>query len=278
MPRFVAPFLILAVADNLRAGVIIDLVPTPRPYSETQWGWSYIGGEFLQVGVFAQLDSDGPETIQVRSMQLDVGGSDWYFTSYPAITHYSQPPVAFWDFSSTAVCQNDPASCGSMHFIDGSLASDDILKFEYLGIQSNAMEQVTLTQSYSTKIGQMGIQLGIEPGAYVLDFTNYFWNSDPALGAQITYGFGGADDPTGVFSSIDGSITGGFVVVIDIPEPATVVLLLVGTLLIQKQISLSVTIGIIRTGFRRGRRRGASPMRGRKGGLGLPGIAPPSHA
>ena len=235
MLRLVAVLLILACASGARAGVIISLVPDSPP--EEPWSddqiWYYNLGQIVMVEVFAKLDSNGPESIQIRSIQLDLGNTSPVLSPDPAITHVeTMPPIAFWDFSSTEACQGDLASCGRMHLFDGSLALDNLLEFNYLGVEANAMKQITLTQSHSERIGLIYVLVG-DFGPFQLDLVNY-WNTDPSLGAHITYGFGGPNDPAGTFSTIEGSITGGHVILSEIPEPATFMLLLAGTLLIRR--------------------------------------------
>lgn len=222
------------------AGVVIELVPTPPPFAP--WSdedrWAYGGGDYLTIQVFARLDNNGPDHIQVRSMQFDFSDTDHrYFSLYPSHAHDAPgAPFTFWDFSSTAVCQDDPNRCGYLHDIDGLLTQDDLVRIEYLFPAAHSSIQMSLFRDHAVPIGLIETVSRNEPGEFLLDLMN---ENDPdhSSGARITFGFGGPSDPMGEYSAYDGTITGGRVWVVDIPEPATIALLLIGIPWLRRRVS-----------------------------------------
>lgn len=222
----IAAVWILSACVSCPAGVIIELVPTPPPYEpwSDETYWVYGDFEHAVIDVHARLDGSGPDSIAIRSMQLDLGNTS------PALELYAPAPnappgvVFLWDFSSTGVCQNDPFDCGLGYHADGSVLTDTVFRIDYLGDSSNSMEQITLTQS-STHIGS--IEVSGFAGAYVLDLVSPW--SNPLSGASVSFGFDTPSDPVGQFSALAGTIKGGRTTLVFVPEPTTMIFAFLGS-------------------------------------------------
>ncbi len=88
-------------------------------------------------------------------------------------------------------------------------------------------------------LGTGQVELPMSPGTYILDALNAATSDPQSGGTQIRFGFGGPD-PVTLWSAVpgygDGLITGDAIPLTIVPEPTTLVLLLLGGLsLIRKR-------------------------------------------
>lgn len=227
----IAALWVVAACARCPAGVIIDLVPTPPPYfGGDETTWVYGDYDTVYIDVVARLDGSGPDSIAVRSLQLDLGNTNASLLLFSIAPGAPQGSLFSWDFSSTPSCQDDPHNCGQGYLVDDSILTDTVFRIDFLGASENPMEQVTLTDS-NTRIGSIGVQ-GF-PGAFVLDFVSTW--SHPLSGASIAYGFDTQTDPLGEFSAQEGTISGGRVTLLFVPEPLTLPLLVAGMILITRR-------------------------------------------
>lgn len=224
-----AAVLVLSLASTLHAGVILDLVPTPSPNAtlSSEDRWVYQGVSHLHIDVFARLDASAPDHLPVREMQFDFSDSDrWNLGLFPdhADDTGSMSRFVFWDFASTAVCQDDPNRCGYLHDIDGSLYGDDIVSMEYTFSAPHPSIQISLFRDHAVRIGVLEVVWADWlDGEYLLDFLN---SNVPQTSAGARMRF---EHPSGPieYSAYHGTISGGRVSIV-VPEPATLTMLFVG--------------------------------------------------
>jgi hypothetical protein len=227
---------VLGFVSAAHAGVAITLVPHP-----SQPGEGYQPGEVLNVDILAQLTSGTPSlpgpagtttAVRVRLMQFDLADSDAAL-GISTVDHHPLSdlgPIPFWDFGGSTGCANDETACGFNYFIDGSIASDDILNITYIGTTTSGGAMITLNQTAQRRVGQLTVTLPTDPGTYLLDVLNAD-EVDINQGAELRWGFGSVGDPTDPTSPLranGGGISGGQVRFTVIPEPATLALLGLG--------------------------------------------------
>jgi hypothetical protein len=213
---------VLAFASAAHAGAVITLVPTPNQAT-------YNFNEVVHVDVLAQLDSSSPASVRVRAMQFDVGASDAALGITPVLVHpvTDNGPISFWDLHGASICAGDEASCGTNYFIDGSLASDDLVSATYIGLTSSGLFQVILSQGAPTRVGQLEVTMPGAEGTYLLDLLNAA-DQNVNNGALLVHGFGSPTDPRVDLTARANQISNGQLRFTVIPEPATLVLLGLG--------------------------------------------------
>jgi hypothetical protein len=227
---------VLGFVSAAHAGVAITLVPQPGQAE-------YQPGDVVNVDVMAQLTSGTPSVpgpagttslIRVRLMQFDFRASDAALGISPVLNHPDSDLGGnlFWDFSGSTTCVSDPANCGGGHFIDGTIAGDDLVSIVFLSQSTSSSGMVRLTQANPIRVGAVSITLPTDEGTYILDVLN---SDDPDTenrGARVDWGFGGTSpdpsDPSSPLRATDGDFTGGSYEFTVVPEPATLALLGLG--------------------------------------------------
>ncbi len=217
------------------AGLAITLIPSPDMIIGPG-SWYYEPGQIVHVDVYGQLTGgdETPASLRLRLLQFDFSdtSSEISINLLPTHTDTAQGDISFWNFGTTPVCMTEPGRCGENYFIDDLLDSDDLLNVTYLGLTSDGSRQITLHKSVSTLIGAFEFTMPPDPGTYVIDLLNAD-ETDSNQGAELRAGFSVIGLGT-LWRASDGEITGGRLYT-TIPEPGTLLLLLLGALSLHKK-------------------------------------------
>ena len=220
--RGLALCLVLAFATVAQAGAVIDLVPDMA-------GPTYMGGETITVDFRLSVDPPDQDPlvaggIYARQLQFDMTQSD------SALTLNS---FAFNFADAQAICALVPPMCGNGHerFPQLDNADGEVVTATYTASSQDAMTQLIIpVDGTSVSVGTLELVLPAATSQveiYTLDAITAL-NGDPTnYGAQLLYGFGGAD---GIPSQSRYPMSGGMLAFEVVPEPATLALLALGGL------------------------------------------------
>ena len=221
---------VLGLASSAYAGAAITL----NAAGPSNPAIGYQPGEVVRVDVLAQLTAGSPATIRVRLMQFDLSDSSPSLGIAPVFNHPLAEigPVPFWNFGGSNICAGDETQCGTNYFVDGNIASDDILNITYTGLVTSSLFMITLNQTAPKLVGSLDVTMPSDPagGNFILDVLNAD-NTDLNFGAEIRHGFGVIADPGSfLLRAQTGEIVGATASFAVIPEPATLALLSLGGL------------------------------------------------
>lgn len=199
----------LLLAGVASAGARLDLRPIP-PVPPG----GYAPGTLVQVDVWA---------VDTGNFQGDILFRGW-----------------FLDFADSSPALRYPGP-------DSSLGTSDDNEFQWyhpfgiaavfpdlpytswvMPILPNPIWSILLPDEGETWLGKLQVVVPDEPGPYLLDARNA---DDPNInfaGARADFGFGGPNDPVTTWLAFAGDITGGTLELPVVPEPGTLMMLLVG--------------------------------------------------
>jgi hypothetical protein len=181
-----------AGSSPLILGAVIELIPTmPGPYPP---------GATITVEMHIRQIPPSND-IYLRMVQFDMNAADAALTlSLFAFTYDTQ-----------GVCALDPGQCGAMHWGFTGLHDGDgaVVSTVFLGMSQNTVTQMLLAGDGSlARFGTLNLTLPVIEGTYSLDALNADAPDPNNQGAQLRFGFGGAD-PISECTAGNGCITGG---------------------------------------------------------------------
>lgn len=167
-------------------------------------GGTFAAGQQVDVDVFLTLTGAGGSK-SLRMVQLDVSAShaDLLATDvFPIVAG----TINFWDFTTIAGC---PGTCSTNHNVEPIPTGlrTNIGSITYLGLTTNAAEQLTLVENVAFRIGRVRLTMPNAPGSYPYSFIGT--GPAPDAGAMVVYGFGVLAGDDEVRLTTGAGITGG---------------------------------------------------------------------
>ncbi len=210
--------LVLAFATVVQADAVIELVPDiPGPY--------YVSGQRLNVDFRLRVDpvETDPlliEGIYVRQLQFDMSRTSWDITLNSFAFNFAE---------AQRICGLVSSMCGNGYeqFLQLDNADGAVVTATLTASAPHAMTQLIIpTDGTSVSVGMLELNLPTRLWSSRLDVLSAWMDDTENCGAQLVYGFGGAD---GIPSQSRYPMSGG-ILVLESPEPATLTLLAVGGL------------------------------------------------
>jgi len=201
--------IILASASTTLAGewISIGVTPTtPGPYPP---------GEVVAVDLSWHQDGafgEGPGgAINIRLMKFDFRNS----SDELELTNFQ------WSWDGQGICGIVPALCGHNHTTDSSLP---FVSATFLGLTLSNLDQVVIPPQGEVRVGTVNVVLPQTPGDYVVNANSPPLGIPPGTGAGLYWRFYGSE--CGIVGCPP--FEGGVATLSVIPEPGTLVLVLLG--------------------------------------------------
>lgn len=201
-----------------RAGIVVDIVPTPLSDPPEAPPFHFTGDADVIVDVFLRQDTVSSD-IFINYLQFDLMNSLPFHTISLSVTE-DDPEIHFWDLTAS--------SCGTFCYtVDDDLSGDQpgIISLEWvLGDEFRDFQLTIPGDGSQLHIGSLEYFVPADYGVGVLDLLNYN-NTDFTNGFELRYGI----DPEITLRLDSGEISEGFIEFqVAIPEPSSFILLLIG--------------------------------------------------